>query len=159
LSAVANNSYITHFRFVYQGYDECMKYYKTKSHLVDGDQYKEVEKNARLIYKQIAAKSKRNPYIGAPYFNKEKVFIEIFWTHLFQKSKTDRKRRLRYFSCAIELMHKSTIAPDTCLNPNGNGNTLNRFYGTARTGHNFIVQISKDRRTGDKYLMSILPEK
>jgi hypothetical protein len=136
-----------------------MKYYKTKSHLVDGDQYKEVEKNSRLIYKQIAAKSKRNPYLRAPYFDKEKVFIEIFWTHLFQKSKTDRKRRLKYFSCALELIANSRYTPDTCLNPNGNGNTLYRFYGTTRTGQNFIVQISKDRRTGDKYLMSIFPEK
>ena len=74
--------------------------YKTKKSKIRGTSYSEIERTARKSYSTIAAKSKRSPYIRSAFFKKEKVFISLFWTHLNQKNRKDRKRRLQYLICA-----------------------------------------------------------
>ncbi len=39
------------------------------------------------------------------YFNKEKIFLDLFWTHLFMKqNQRDRLRRIKFFAVAIDLI-------------------------------------------------------
>lgn len=49
--------------------------YQTKKYKISGTSFKEVFKNAEIVYKEIKSKSKRTPYIRSKYFNKEKVFL------------------------------------------------------------------------------------
>jgi hypothetical protein len=72
---------------------------------------------------------------------------------------TDRKRRLRYYPCALELVQNSLVTPEKLLNPNGNGNFVYRFFGRDKSSNKFVVQIYEDKRTGSKYLISVFPEK
>jgi len=56
-----------------------MKYYRTKIGLVPGTDYKEVYHKSYAYYIQIKKRSKRRPYIRATYFNKDKIFLGLFW--------------------------------------------------------------------------------
>lgn len=132
-----------------------MKYYKTKAKLIPGSSYKLVVKVARAIFHDLKKKTKRKPYIRSAYFNKEKIFFDFFWTHLNQKSVIERMERLKYFSCAIELVQKTKITPLSKPNPNNKKELLYRFLGTAKDGENFVVQIKLNKKTNDKYLMSV----
>lgn len=74
-----------------------------------------------------------------------------------QKHEADRKRRLKYYEAAIDLIQNSTIAPVSKPNPNRSKETLHRFYGVTADGDCFAVQIREDIRTNTKYLYSIFP--
>lgn len=99
--------------------DECydtqtMEVYKTKTKKIPGSDYREVNQRASLMYNQIRRKTKRRPYVRSVYFNKSKIFLELFWQHLWQKENfRDKVRRLKYFPCAIELIEKTTCKPTT----------------------------------------------
>lgn len=95
-----------------------MQYYKTHAHKLAGTHYERLMKKAFGQYKEITHKSKRRPYIRSVYFDKEKIFLGIFWQHLHEKNLRDKARRLALFPCAIELMEKTRYAPTTKENPN-----------------------------------------
>jgi len=119
--------------------------YQTKIGKLSGTSDQEVYKQARTTYKRIKSRSKRNPYIRAAYFNKQKVFFDFFWKHLAEKnSRRVRTQRLKYFACAVELVRKSRNEPISKENPNR---------------ELFFVQIKEDRRTDKKYLMSVFAPK
>ena len=63
-----------------------MKYFQVKNCKFSGSSYNEVYKKVWQEYLQERSKSKRRPYLKADYFNKEKIFIDIFWGHLKQKT-------------------------------------------------------------------------
>lgn len=108
----------------------------------------------------IKRKSKRRTYVRSAYFNKNKIFLDLFWQHLFDKEKwQDRFRRLKYFGCAIELIQESRFAPKSKENPNNPSEILHRFYGSTAEKDAFYVQIKEDKRTGQKFLISTFPEK
>ena len=88
-----------------------MKPYKTKAKSLTGTKFRKVHQKAFGLYKQIKAHSKRRTYVRSAYFKKDKVFIDIFWHHLFEKPNwKDRVRRLKYFPAAIEVYsHTNTI--------------------------------------------------
>ncbi len=135
-----------------------MIYYKTKKQKISGTSFKEVNKTAKIIFKQITSKTKRTPYIRSKYFKKEKIFLNLFWSHLFEKREKDRVRRLKFYDCALDLIKNSTHDPETRENFQKKDELLHRFYGVAKNGEKFVVQIKENKRTKRKDLISIYPE-
>lgn len=101
--------------------------------------------------------TKRNPYVRSTYFKKDKVFINLFWQHLNQKPRRDRKRRLKYYECAIDLLRNTPHEPETKPNPNGKNEIVHRFAGLTKDGDLFYVQVKEDKRSDNKYFMSVFP--
>ena len=135
-----------------------MQIYVTKSKRIPGTKYREVYDSAFWKYEQIKKQSKRRPYIRSVYFSKQKIFIDLFKTHLHQKNWRDRARRARFFPAAIELLRNSRIPPISKQNPNKKHELLHRFKGKTSDGHIFCVQIREDKRTGNKSLFSVFPK-
>ncbi len=132
--------------------------YQTKSNKLSGNSYGEIRNNAFFVFNRIKKKTKRRPYVRAPYFNKEKIFFDYFWKHLFQKSPKERCVRLRYFKAAIEVIEKSKNDPISTENPHKKGEILHRFAGFTKNKELFYVQIKQDKRSGAKYFMSCFPD-
>ena len=135
-----------------------MDLFKTKKKKISGTSFKEVNRTAQLIYKQIKSKSKRIPYVRSKYFKNEKVFLTIFWKHLFDKNEKDRVRRLKLYECALDLIKNSTINPETRENFKKKNELLHRFYGTLSSGERFVVQIKENKRTKRKDFISVYPD-
>ncbi len=135
------------------------QFYRTKAIKIAGSDFKEVHSRARISYSKIKQRSKRKSYIRSAYFNKEKIFLDLFWHHLFEKKNwRDRMRRLQYFDCAVELIQKSKIPPTIKRNPNNCSEILHRFVGKSRSGKPFKLQI-KQTKNNTKYLISVYPFK
>ena len=132
--------------------------YLTRAVVLGGRTYRDVYARANHIYKQEQQKTKRKPYVRSAYFKKDKVFLELFWTHLRQKNWRDRKRRVKYFSCALELLRHTRCDPVSVQNPNRKSEILHRFVGRTQCGEVFIVQVKEDKRSGQKWLMSVFPK-
>jgi hypothetical protein len=132
-----------------------MNYYESKYNVLPGTSYEEVLKLARG---QFHAIQKRNPrrqaYIRSQYFNKDKIFMTIFWDHLSQKRRVDKLRRLKYYACAIDLLRHSTLDPEIVIEK---GQILYRFAGIAKDDSKFFIQVKVDKRTGRKDFMSVYP--
>ena len=129
--------------------------FRVKSSKISGATYLDIERKARKSYQIIAHHTKRIPYVRSAYWRKDKIFLNLFWTHLNQKYRAERKRRLKYFDCGIELLRHSTIEPETRDNPNGTNELVHRFSGQTADGQIFWVQVKENKRTGAKWLMSI----
>jgi hypothetical protein len=136
-----------------------MKIYQSKFSKLSGTSYCEVEKKARELYKIEDKKTKRNTYVRSRYFNKEKIFLSLFWEHLNQKPRKQRKDRLRYYQCGLDLLRNSTFEPISKPNPNGSSEELHRFAGVTKDGDLFFVQIKEDLKTKKKYFMSVFSPK
>jgi len=135
-----------------------MKFYQIKAGKLTGTGYREVHQKAFNIYKGLKRKTKRRPYIRSTYFNKDKVFLETFWSHLYEKENfKDKIRRMKYFPCAVELIQKSWVDPTSKENPNKRTEILHRFAGATKDQEIFFVQIKEDKKTGQKWLMSVFP--
>jgi len=135
-----------------------MKVYQSRYPILTGSSYHELERNARRIYITIAKRTKRNAYVRSTYFKGEKVFLKLFWEHLNQKPRSDRRRRLHYFQCAIDLLRNNLIEPKI---ENSTSNTTDihyRFTGRTLEGNIFYVQVKQNRRK-NKYFMSVFPDK
>lgn len=132
--------------------------YQTKVKKISASRYGEVMKIAFLVYDGIKKKTKRRPYIRSAYFNKEKIFLDYFREHLFQKSPKERVNRLQYFEAACELIKNSQsgLAEKTELFEKKE--ILYRFLGITSDKKLFYVQIKEDKRKR-KYLMSCFPAK
>lgn len=134
--------------------------YKCKQDRLPGSSYKELIKLARREYHTIQSRSPRRiPYVRSAYFTKDKIFINNFWDHLSQKNAKDRVRRLRLYSCAIELIRNSKYTPLTLQNPNNIDETLHRFDGDTSSGDKFSVQIKENKKTNRKEFISCFPRK
>lgn len=134
-----------------------MQIYQSKYPRLTGSSYSEIERGARTVYKELARETKRNPYLRSVYFKKEKVFLKLYWDHLNQKKRRDRKRRLQYYRSGLDLLQNSTYQPESKPNPNGKNELVYRFAGKTKDGHLFYVQIKEDRQGKNKHLMSIYP--
>lgn len=133
--------------------------YQTKTKKLPGSNYSEVKKSALILFNQIKKKTKRRPYIRSVYFNKQKVFFDFFWLHLFQKNPKERTRRLKYFEAALETIKNSRQHPVSEENPHKAGEILHRFAGLTENKELFYVQIKENKRSGKKYFMSCFPQK
>ncbi len=132
--------------------------YQTKSSKLPGTSYKEVYKHAQAEFKIIKRHTKRKPYIRSVYFNKQKIFFDFYWQHLFRSGgDRERVRRLKYFKAAIEVLKLSRHDPITKENPNKRTELLHRFAGLTREKELFYVQVKENKRTGSKQLMSCFP--
>lgn len=135
-----------------------MQFYRTKNGKLSGVDYRDIHRKALVLYKTIRSKTKRQPYIRSAYFNNEKVFIESFWRHLNDKKNfRDKMRRIKYFPCAIELIKKSRFQPISKENPNKKSEILHRFTGITKDGSSFFVQIKEDKKSGNKWFISVFP--
>ncbi len=130
-------------------------YFPVKTPPLYGNHYGRIKKQAFTILRRIESKTKRRPYIRSKYFANQKIFTNLFLSHLFDKSIIDRKRRLRFLPCAVELIEKSTCCP--VINQNQNKKEqLYRFYGRTKDKQNFAVQVKENSRE-NKYFMSVFP--
>ncbi len=134
-----------------------MVLYKTKTSKLTGTSYKEIIKKARKAFHEIEKRSKRTNYLRSPYFKKDKIFINLFWEHLNQKTSRDRLRRLKLLSCAFELIQNSHYRPISKPDPNNKKNIVHRFGGVTKNGELFYVQI-KENGKGRKDFISVFPE-
>jgi hypothetical protein len=136
-----------------------MKIFTTKAKVLAGTNYAEVYKLAYYHYISIKKRSKRRPYVRSAYFKKEKIFLGLFWHHLHDKLNLKEKtRRLKFFSCALDLIQNSRFEPTTKINPNCSSEILHRFFGMDSTNIKFFVQIKEDLKTKEKFLISVFPE-
>lgn len=136
-----------------------MKAYQTKIKKLSGTDFREVHEQALVVYSRIKRRTKRRPYVRSAYFNKDKIFLELFWLHLFDKANwRDRARRLKYFPSAIELIQNTRFDPISKENPNKRNEILHRFAGLTKDKELFFVQIKLEKRNGKKWLMSVFPE-
>lgn len=129
--------------------------YQCSKSKLPGSNYKEVIFHTREVFGTIEKRTKRQPYIRSAYFLKQKIFFNLFWKHLFDKSFPIRTKRLKYFEVGIELIQKSRNAPTSHDNPNNTEEILHRFSGITKEKEEFFVQIKETKRTGKKYLMSM----
>lgn len=135
-----------------------MSIYQCKSVKSSGTNYKEVYRGAFGLYREIKRKTKRRPYIRSAYFRKEKIFLGLYWQHLEDHfSQNDKTRRLKFFGCGLELIQKSKYEPTSKENPNKPSEILHRFIGITKNKETFKVQIKEDKRSGEKFLISIFP--
>lgn len=135
-----------------------MPAYKTKTHKLPGTHWWQVSKRAMYVYKKITAKTKRRPYIRSAYFNKQKIFLGLFWSHLHEKENIrDKVRRLKLLPCALELIQHSRFEPTSKENPNRPGEIVHRFSGLTANNEIFFVQIKEDKHKDQKWLMSVFP--
>lgn len=102
---------------------------------------------------------RRQAHVRSLYFGKDKVFINQFWDHLNQKNRRDKVRRLRLYTCAIDLICNTRLVPDTTQNPNNSDESLHRFGGKTATGELFYVQIKENKKSNRKDFMSVFPAK
>lgn len=136
-----------------------MNVFKSKATLLPGASYAEVLIVARKEYKKVMAITRRQPYVRSTYFNKDKIFISVFWTHLMQKHRKDRFKRLKLYNAAIDLMRNSRCEPETIFSKNDFSVILHRFYGITKDGVEFCVQVKQDKRSGRKDFMSVFDRK
>lgn len=135
-----------------------MQIYKAKAKKIHGTEFREVHRPAFNLYTKIKKKSKRRTYIRSAFFNKEKVFLDLYWHHLFEKLNwRDRVRRLKYFGCALELIKNSRCNPNITKNPNVPNEMLYRFYGASADNELFCVQIKENLKKKQKFLISVYP--
>jgi hypothetical protein len=133
--------------------------YQTKANLLPGTAASEVFPHARAFFRSIEKKTKRKAYIRSVYFRKDKIFLTHFWRHLFQKSRVEQVRRLKYLLCAIELLRHSRNEPSSRESTEEAGIILHRFAGLTKTKELFYVQIKECKRTNKKEFMSVFPHK
>lgn len=127
--------------------------------MLPGTSYEEVVKVARYEHKKIEKLTKRQAYVRSTYFNKEKVFISLFWEHLAQKHPKVRTKRLRLYTAAIDLLRNTRCEPETIFKQDDLSVLLHRFYGVTRSGEEYCVQVKQDKRTGRKDFMSVFGRK
>lgn len=135
-----------------------MNYYHSRYDVLHGTSYSEVMHLARKEYATVKKLTKRQPYVRSSYFAKDKVFLALFWEHLAQKHRADRKYRLQYYTCALDLLRHSTLTPATLFSEADKNTMLHRFYGKTKQGLAFCVQVKQDKRTGRKDFISVFPE-
>lgn len=134
-----------------------MNYYQTKSQLLPGSSYKEILKSSDKYFSSLQRRSKRQPYIRSAYFLKQKIFLNLFWKHLYDKAHSVRGIRLRYLPAAVDLLEHSRNDPITIYNIEAKAELFHRFYGITKEKNRFVAQIKQIKRSGKLYLMSIYP--
>jgi len=117
----------------------------------------EIERKARALYRECARRTKRIPYVRSAYFKKDKIFLNLFWSHINQKPRGERMRRIKYYQCALDLLRNTPFEPETRQNPNGKNELVHRFAGMTHEGDLFYVQVKEDKRHGNKHFMSVFP--
>ena len=135
-----------------------MLVYRSRYKQLSGSSYGDVASISVKYFNQLKKHTKRRPYIRSAYFSKDKVFLDRFWGHLWEKNWKDRTRRLRLLHCGIDLVQNSKQHPITKESPSNQAVLFHRFFGITKDSVLFFVQIKEDKRSGQKVLMSIFPK-
>lgn len=136
-----------------------MDTFKSKAKILPGSSYTEVLKLARREHKKIEKLTKRHAYVRSKYFNKDKIFITLFWTHIMQKHRKDRTKRLKLYNAAIDLLRNTRHDPETIFDNGNKSKLLHRFYGVTKNGIKYCVQVKQDKRSGRIDFMSVFDRK
>lgn len=124
-----------------------------------GSAYEALVAQARYDYHVIQKLTpRREAYVRAKYFKKEKVFIDPFWQHLQQKPSRDRRRRLKLFACAIDLIRNSVESPTSIKRRKFKPEILYRFTGQTLNGTRYYVQVKENAKSGRKEFVSVFPK-
>lgn len=136
-----------------------MKVFQVKTKSYAGSSYDELYPQARKLYNQIKGQTKRQPYVRSKYFTGQKVFIELFWVHLNQKSMKERRKRIKFYGAGLDLLRNGRLQPTAKINPNNPRETLYRFAAVTLEGDLFYIQVKENNKSKRKDLMSIFPAK
>lgn len=128
--------------------------YQSKAGLLPGSSRDEVLKLARKEQKKIENLTMRQPYVRSKYFTNDKIFIAAFMNHTMQKGPKTQTERLKLYLAAVDLLRNTRHEPETILKADLPKVILYRFYGVAKDGIKFCVQVKQDKRTGRKDFMS-----
>lgn len=132
-----------------------MYYFKSRYRSLPGTSSSELVAYAREEFHKIQRRNpRRRPYVRSKYFRNQKIFLSVFWDHLAQKRLIDRTRRLKFYTCALDLIRYSAEAPDALME---RGEVLYKFYGMDADKNKFCVQIKMNVRSGRKDFMSVYP--
>lgn len=131
--------------------------YQCKTKSLSGHRFVDIIPQARKLLRALQKQTKRRSYVRSTYFHKDKIFFDFFWQHMQGKSVVDRARRLKYLSCALELLQKSRIDPITFMDENHPGVIKHEFRGNAPDGTIFSVIVQEDRKTNRKQLLTLYP--
>jgi hypothetical protein len=135
-------------------------FYHSTAHQLPGTSTDELMKLARREFHTAQKRTpRRQAHVRSRYFTKDKVFINQFWDHLDQKNRQDKVRRLKLYTCALDLIRNTTVAPQTMQNPNNADEILHRFSGKTANGTVFYVQIKENKKNNRKDFMSVFPAK
>lgn len=134
--------------------------YTSRYGLLPGSSLSEIVKLARREYHVIQKRTPRRvPYVRSKYFVKDKIFIGSFWDHTNKKSPQERVRRLKLYSCALDLLRNTTFAPETIHTNVDKDSSAHLFYGFTKDGARFCVRVKESKRTGRKDFTSVYPVK
>ncbi len=136
-----------------------MQYYQTRVEKIPGTDLREVSRKAKQLYASLNGRSKRRPHVRSKFFEKQKIFLGLFWQHLEDKlNNRDKLRRLKYFPCAIDLIIHTNCEPVSIkVNPHKSSEILYRFTGITKNREIFHVQIKEDKHSKEKFLISVFP--
>ncbi len=134
-----------------------MEVYKTKIKQLSGTSYSEVYSQAKFLYKQIASKTRRKPFLRSKYFDGQKIFLDYFWDHISRKNPADRMRRLKQYLCALDLIKNTKIEPEIKDDQDDSSKILYRFKGCNGNNEIFYVQITEEKKSGKKHFLSVFP--
>jgi len=118
-------------------------------------------KIALRIYRNLEAKTRRTVYVRSSsksYFQGQKIFLNLYFPHLKQKSPRIQVERLKFFEAGLDLVKNTPYEPTIKSNPNKPSEQVMRFWGETRGGKKFCVQVRVNKR-GNHYLMSTFPVK
>ncbi len=128
-----------------------MQAHQVKAEKFPGTNYSEVLARAKIFYNKNKKKTKRKPYIRSAYFNKDKIFTELFWQHLWQKHNwRDKARRLKYLACAVELIENSKQEPESKQNVDRSSEILHRFVGITKNKEVFFCSNKRRKENRPK---------
>jgi len=137
-----------------------IKYYQSKYGLLPGSSLGEIASSARRVYNDAIGKSRRKPGVNSKckFFKTPRVFLDLYWPHLNQKTAKERFRRIGLYKCALDTIRNSRVEP--AVSKSGDGKSVYyRFYGKSKEGVKFCVQVKEERKTGQKYFMSVYPSR
>ena len=130
-------------------------YFQSRFEKLRGSNDKEVFYEARRVFRRYDNK-RRLPYVRSKYFGGQKVFLNMFYTHLGQKSPKEQRKRIAFVACAIDLLKNTRIAPLFSDGFDGRKGEYYRFQGMTKSGEKFAVQVTKDKKN-NRYFMSCFP--
>ena len=132
-----------------------MQYWKVRSLPFTGNRHEDIEKQAQKLFSGLKAKTKRKIHIRSKFFKGEKVFFDYFWQHLYQKPVSQRRKRLKFLLCGIEVIANSTYHPEKKVNPGKKSEYFYRFYGATKNNQVFAIQVKQTKKS--KQCMSVFP--
>ena len=130
---------------------------RLKTSTVKGTNYPEIYKKLLTFIKHIQIKTQT--ICRSKYFENQKIFLELFWIHLHQKNKNERERRVSLFPVAVEFISNSKSEPILTAKGVKSSEIFYRFTAVTKDTQIFFIQIKENKKSGQKWLMSIFPEK